>query len=356
MRLDNKEMGTWRCEGGTIKEAVRRTLQEKYLSEQFDSQLQTSVDKLIDLLDFPVWGDDLKNAYNILVDYSKNGKGKQLLDKYSKLESGETVKDAVQGLSLKVRDAVSLDYIEAITKLYDSIMGSGTSIQQPTKTSVTIDEQKIKIDWDSQKKKETSPVVPPKKDEIKKGGKKKMTFTKCDTFPFKFGCKSPLIGEIQKCIGVTPSYGNFGPITLKALQDLKHDTSNGITKEIYDKILEKCGDENTSGIERTKLEPIVTPQRTLSLSGLATKIKAPELKVPTIEVDPNAFYKALVKVGYIDNVPDEGDGKKRIKYKGPDLDDEQLSKLDTSMDGMGYDRIKQLEKDYGAKYVYLKRD
>ena len=50
------------------------------------------------------------------------------------------------------------------------------------------------------------------------------------------------------------------------------------------------------------------------------------------------------------------DDKNRIKYKGPDLNNEDLTLLDTAMSEKGYDRIEQVDKKYGSKYVYLKRD
>jgi hypothetical protein len=45
----------------------------------------------------------------------------------------------------------------------------------------------------------------------------------------------------------------------------------------------------------------------------------------------------------------------RVKYKGPDLDDEILGKLDGILANKGYERIKQKSKDYGEKYVWLQK-
>ena len=58
-----------------------------------------------------------------------------------------------------------------------------------------------------------------------------------------------------------------------------------------------------------------------------------------------------------DVAPDNHLGCKLMEInKGPDLDAETVSKLDTTLSGLGYDRIKQkLDKSYGDKYVWLKR-
>jgi hypothetical protein len=58
----------------------------------------------------------------------------------------------------------------------------------------------------------------------------------------------------------------------------------------------------------------------------------------------NPIYPFIVKSG------------NRIKYKGMEVSDEDLSKLDSVMDNKGYSRIKQeSEKGYGTKYVWEKR-
>jgi hypothetical protein len=78
---------------------------------------------------------------------------------------------------------------------------------------------------------------------------------------------------------------------------------------------------------------------------------------------PTDLYKLFVDNGYIDadtgGTPLE-DGTvlpstRRVKYKGPELDESILSQMDEVMSGMGYTRIKQkLDKNYGSKYVWLK--
>jgi hypothetical protein len=186
------------------------------------------------------------------------------------------------------------------------------------------------------------------------------TFRNCEgnDFPLEFGCKSSKIAEIQKCLGVTDD-GKLGPLTLKAMEDNKYDTSRGLSKDVYDAILKACNPET----KREKIEPIsLAPRKGLNM----TDIVAPELKFNDImrnSENPTNLYKLFVDNGYIKSdtskTPLE-DGTvlpstRRVKYKGPDLEPQILAKLDEIMSEMGYGRIKQkLDKGYGSKYVWLK--
>ena len=60
-----------------------------------------------------------------------------------------------------------------------------------------------------------------------------------EDFPFTYMTKNPKIAEIQKAIGMEQRYqtGNFGPITQKALLEKGYDTTQGITQELYNKII-----------------------------------------------------------------------------------------------------------------------
>lgn len=208
-----------------------------------------------------------------------------------------------------------------------------------------VDYEGVHIDWDGEKKSgdETIPPVPPKP-----------KYTPCTSFPMKFGCKSDKIREVQNCLGMELKYqtGNFGPLTQKALAD-KGYTSTELTEPDYIKILETCGKTDTepSRVDRINAEPIKLAPRDIKPAQInLSNLKLPDIKAP--EVSDDVFYNALRSNG---NIIGE-DGNNRIKYKGPDLDDLQLGKLDNVLKGMGYTRIKQLEdmKRYGSKYVWLK--
>ena len=78
------------------------------------------------------------------------------------------------------------------------------------------------------------------------------TYTNCTDFPYKKGCQSPIIAEVQKCLGLTND-GKFGPNTEQKLKSLGYGVE--ITKEVYDKIKLNCGSSTNT---------ITTPTTTLS--------------------------------------------------------------------------------------------
>lgn len=187
-----------------------------------------------------------------------------------------------------------------------------------------------------------------------KGGEipPRQSYRDCNSksLPHEFGCRSEQIKKVQICLGLPQKYqtGNFGPITKKAIEDKGIDTSNGLTQDVLDKV---CGSEQTTPLNREPIEPITSDRLKMSdLTMPKVDIKLPNIK--PLEVSDKVFYNALRDNG---NLIGE-DGNNRIKYKGPDLDEVQLGKLDNVILPMGYTRIKNLEelKPYGSKYVWKK--
>jgi hypothetical protein len=88
-------------------------------------------------------------------------------------------------------------------------------------------------------------------------------YTACTDFPYKKGCSSTIVAEVQKCLGL-PDDGKFGPKTEAKLKELGYGTE--ITQDVYNKIKEKCG---TSGTTTT------------------TTLPAPEFQ--DLEVDPDSI-------------------------------------------------------------------
>jgi hypothetical protein len=169
----------------------------------------------------------------------------------------------------------------------------------------------------------------------------------------KFGCKSDKIREVQSCLEMPQEKqtGNFGPLTQKALTE-KGYSGTELSEPDYLKILQNCGKTTEpSRVNRLNAEPIKLAPRDIKPAQInLSNLKLPDIKAP--EVSDDVFYNALRSNG---NIIGE-DGNNRIKYKGPDLDELQIGKLDNVLKGMGYTRIKQLEdiKRYGSKYVWLK--
>ena len=77
-------------------------------------------------------------------------------------------------------------------------------------------------------------------------------YTACTDFPYKKGCSSTIVDEVQKCLGL-PNDGKFGPKTEAKLKELGYGTE--ITQEVYNKIKEKCGTGGTSGTTTTTTLP-----------------------------------------------------------------------------------------------------
>ena len=78
------------------------------------------------------------------------------------------------------------------------------------------------------------------------------TFKECADFPYKKGCSSSVVSEVQKCLGIGAD-GKFGSKTEKALTDGGYGTE--ITQDVYNKIKEKCGTGGTGGTTITTTLP-----------------------------------------------------------------------------------------------------
>lgn len=214
----------------------------------------------------------------------------------------------------------------------------------------------IHIDWDGTKKSEVVPTPNPKT----KTKSKPSPYKQCKNFPFSYGCKNDFIREMQVCLGFPNKLqtGNYGPKTQSALKEGGYDLAKGISEDIYKAVLNNCVGK------RRNLEPI-EPLKMAGLKINPIDIKLPELtKLIQSNQQPTDLYKAFKQAGLL-----RGDAESttledgtvlpptnRVKYKGPELDSETLTKLDEILSEMGYDRIKQkLDKRYGEKYVWLKK-
>lgn len=82
------------------------------------------------------------------------------------------------------------------------------------------------------------------------GGGSSTTYTQCSDFPYKKNCSSSIVAEVQKCLGLYND-GKFGPKTEAKLNQLGYGSE--ITKEVYDKIKEKCGTNTVT--EPIKVNP-----------------------------------------------------------------------------------------------------
>ncbi len=360
-----KDMGSYTCKEGvaTINEVVGRILRERLLKEQSDNEVDNDAEEMVDLLDFPVTGNDLQNALKKLQKYSTSPKGKDFLQAYK--DTGLGTGDLKKTLSFVVTtQASSARAKRTMLSLISQIESGTTPVTTPDNTK-TGGGTGTTIVWDKDKKSDGSGKVDNGGKVDGGSGKKKSAFHDCEgkEFPLEYGCKSSKIAEVQKCLGVTDD-GKFGRNTMKALVDNKYDTSRGLSKDVYDAVKTNCVPvENRRKLDTTPIE--LAKSVGLKMSGLAPgSIKMPDLsKIIQMKRQPIDLYNALKDAGYLKGDANETtleDGTvlpatNRVKYKGDELDNETLTKLDNILANKGYERIKQKSKNYGEKYVWLQK-
>jgi hypothetical protein len=347
MDVVGKKMGTWKCKG--TKAVIAETQKIKLgglLNEQGDATTADDVSTMIDLLDFPVSGSDLKTAGNLLQKYVDNGKGKDFLSLYQ--QSGLGGGDLTKTLNYIITtEPTSVQAKNRLKQLNAQILsGKGGQTKQNTGDKKGLGG--IDIIWDNQKKSDGKVVNPIKKSRYHDCSGK-------DTF--EFGCKSPKIKEIQKCLGMEERYltGNFGPLTKKALEDMSYDTSKGITVEMYNRIKSTCTDDSN----KPRLDGSTVPLKT-NLTPKMAPVNTDNLKMPTIQPVGQGNKGESIYNGLKNNFNDKTlpyifTSGGRIKYKGDEIGVESLGLLDQYIETLGYQRIKEKDKDYGVKYVWAKQ-
>ena len=359
MDVVGKKMGTWKCKGtkAVIAETQKISLIGLLNEQGGEVDVKTMTDYVnvaINDLDGFV---DTGNLTSLLDTLKKlNGKtfqGKNaisgFLSLYKDLESGDDFIADVNSVGVATLDAVAVLAKREIIALAKS-GGSATTPKSNTGGKKGLGS--IDIIWDGQKN---------TGDKSTGGGTKKSKYHDCsgkDTF--EFGCKAPKIKEIQICLGMEQRYqtGNFGPLTKKALEDMSYDTSQGITVEMYNRIKSTCsGDSN-----KPRLDGSIEPLKT-NLTPKSAPVNADNLKLPNLQPvgqgnRGESIYKGL-KNNYGDGTNPEMpyifSSGGRIKYKGDDLGDDVLGQLDQYIGTLGYQRIKEKDKDYGVKYVWAKQ-
>lgn len=351
--IKTKKMGSWKCKGTTavVNEGTQKISLSGLLNEQGDATTAADVKTMINLLDFPVSGSDLTTAGNLLQKYADNGKGKDFLSLYQ--QSGIGGGDLTKTLKyIYTSEPTSVQAKNRLKQLNAQILSGKGGVTPPVPT--TGDKKGlggIDIIWDGEKKADEKVINPIKKSRYHDCSGK-------DTF--EFGCKSPKIKEIQKCLGMEQRYqtGNFGPLTKKALEDMSYDTSKGITVEMYNRIKSTCTDNSdvrAPRLDNAKIEPIKT-----NLTPKAAGINTDNLKMPNIQPvgqgnQGESIYKGL-KNNFTDKtLPYIFSSGDRIKYKGDEIGEGSLGQLDQYLSTLGYQRIKEKDKDYGVKYVWAKQ-
>jgi hypothetical protein len=381
------DKGTWSCVGGKVQQnenisktqmnesigqIVKRVLNERFLMEQqVDSQLANDVEDMIDYLDFPVYGNDYVNVYNLLKKYANNGKYKQFAEYYYKTgyQKSSLRSDINSITTIDAAPTMMKDKIEELLNQIESgkvVSSTSTPVQTnpnqqqqkqqqlPQKVNLIGEqsgESDLKFSWDKDKK-------PGGGDGNSGGGGStgtKKTYYDCtnvnlETTPLTYGCKSPKIAEIQKCLGVGVD-GKFGPNTRKALIDKSYDMSNGITKDIYTKVLAACNPSTSQTAGSTEGGADVKYLRTPIKMDLGQVPQMPAKNTSGTSSSQGMtdaqFYQSFVDSGLITR-----NLIGRIVYKGQVLEPEEKSKLDNQMATMGYVPTREAATDEGERYVW----
>lgn len=273
MLRDGSKKGSWTCKEG-------KAVMTEQTVEVSDSVMQNYVDTAVDDLDGWVDAGNLSSLKGILKNLSgKTYRGqdaiKAFLKFYSNDEGGDSFIGDVQSVGTKTVGVAGISDKEEILRLASS-KGAISKGGVPKIGGGGLSD--INITWDSNKGEEPSPEPAPTP-----SPKKKSKYHQCSDFPLLPGCKSPMIKEVQYCLGMESKYqtGNFGPITAEKIQSWSKENNKpvfvgkftdnpnatnvgaqvGISKETYDFIIKNCKGRKQIETDKkdeliTKLEPI----------------------------------------------------------------------------------------------------
>ncbi len=338
-----KKKGSWKCKSGvaTITESLN-------LTESVESDVET----MIDLLDFPVTSGDLQDAKNLLQKYSSNPtQGKEFLELYK--DSGFGGGSLNKSLDfIYTVNAESVRAKKEMRKLISQIESGKSTTPAPTTGGGATGIGNIEITWDGAKSEGGGGSTGG-------GGKKKSSFTECDKFPMQMGCKSGKIKEIQVCLGMPANVqtGNFGPATKGYLEnyinnkgtkviDIKDFNATGISEALYDEIKRNCGKTTVvtppTTSTTTPITSTTTPttSTTTSTPTTSTAVETPLSNEVVFELSNNLKYQRLLN---------------RYVYKGRDLNPQEEKFIVDYMNKKGYKLGKEKDKKFGEKYVFVKR-
>lgn len=237
--VTNNIMGTYKCKGTKITTNESKKLKLYNILNEAIAKIDTNTlidnvnDVISDLRGLYVSQSNLNNTINKLKKYIATNQGKQFLDLYQR--SGFTdgsLRDRANAVFAS--DAGTVLKRDELLNLIDSIEnGTATGTETETETNQEIGLGNIDITWN-----QNNNNIPGSTPDSTPGQRLpwEPNYFDCSQrdFPYQYGCISPKIAEIQKCHGIEPSRGYFGPKTRRTLG------VNVITKEMYDSIMANC--------------------------------------------------------------------------------------------------------------------
>lgn len=344
---DNSRSGKWTCSISgnidTLQENEKKLSLSVIFEQEFDEELTNDVDRIRRFLDIPVTQDGLRSAYQILNKYYQNGKGEEFLNRYQR--SGWGGGNMEKTLRYIVTTNATSQELKAQLINLTKRIRSGENPNQRERQQSGGNNQRledyIKIDWDG--------------DEVQTGSgsstPSNIRYFDCEDWdinskPYIIGCKATKIREIQSCLGLNPD-GMFGPRTQKALMNIEADMSNGITAEIYNRVMESCNRPSLGGENEkpSTEEPQVQQEPQTGVEPL----KFGEISFTTPQETGEQFYMRLLNGNRLFGSTD----KRRIKYKDYPLTKSDYDKLTEFLSTKGFYPMKVKEKgDEIYKYVW----
>jgi hypothetical protein len=335
---DGKKKGTWKCKSGTAVVSEQST--GNNLSIDAESVVNSLKGNVITTM-------GLESIQNILNKYIKSGQGKQFLDTYKKI-SGEFLEKTL----------ISKTTITDPSKraIRDRIYGKIRTIKGSGGTSTGDSLSGIEITWDDEKK-EGGDKIPVKKD----------NYIDCPSFPLRFGCKGPLVSELQTCLKMTGVDGKLGPKTKATAEtwaqskgitltiptggsggNVDGQVVFGVTEDNFKRI---CGVEPVP----VRIEP--DPEPVANVDGPVVN----PTTIPEKPTNSDVRKKSDEELGFeiYNRIKDDFRnkdyfGRRRLVYSGPDLSDNEQNLLTKYLNLQGYALTDDIEKKEGEKLVYKK--
>jgi hypothetical protein len=160
--------------------------------------------------------------------------------------------------------------------------------------------------------------------------------------------------DIKNKGGKSLATGKFWTLTdakLKQLYPTEYTTQKGVTKTLFDKIVNPTLKASTTATPTTIPAAGTTPAGTAPAAPAAgtppATVTAPQMPAVATTTTPAAYYKTLYDAGLI-----QGEGNNRIRYRGPELNKEQQDLLTQQMNTFGYDFRRKGDDN---RLVYTKR-
>lgn len=158
-------------------------------------------------------------------------------------------------------------------------------------------------------------------------------FTVCygKPLPHPIGCRSNEIGTVQSCLpNITPN-SILDDNTVRALQDMGYNMASGLTEDIYNSVMDKCGKPHYVSPAQKATEEANAPQ-----------------------VNGSKLYNMLVSRGLLTGT-DSSLSTMYIKNSAPTLNNAQLTALNGQMSLRGYNMVQNNQLPPNAKYAWQKQ-